>query len=136
MPFVNVKLVKNQVSTEQRRQLIEGVTDLIVDIMGRNRNTTVITVDYLDENQWAIGGETLDQIQSEKKIVSFVNIKVSKGTTNSDEMEKMIKATKNLAYKVLGNCEEANYFIIDELNPDAWGYDGMSMTERNRLLQS
>lgn len=35
--------------------------------------------------------------------------------------------------KTLGNCEKANYFIIDELNPDAWGFDGVSMTIRNKM---
>jgi len=135
MPFVNVKLVKDQVSPERKRQLIEGLTDLIVELMGRERSTTVITVDELNEEQWAIGGRTLNQLPAEKKIVSFVNIKVSKGTTNPNEMARMMKATKELTVRVLGNSEETNYFIIDELNSDGWGFDGMSMTERNRLEQ-
>lgn len=136
MPFVNIKLVKNQVSAEKKRQLIEGLTDLIVKVMGRERKYTVITVDGLDEEQWAIGGRTLNQLSEEQKIVSFVNMKVSKGTTNPDEMARMMKEVKELTVRVLGNSEEANYFIIDELNSDGWGFDGMSMTERNRLEQS
>lgn len=135
MPFVNVKLVKTQVSKEQKRQLIEGLTDLIVNIMGRTRSFTVITIDELDEDQWAIGGVSLDQLQGNKKNVSFVNIKVSEGTTNPDEMARMMAASKELIHRVLGNCEEANYFIMDELNPDGWCFDGISMAERNRLSQ-
>jgi len=135
MPFVNVKLVKDQVSLEKKRELIAGLTDLIVNLMGRERNTTVITIDELNEDQWAIGGKTLDQMSKEKKIVSFVNIKVSKGTTNPDEMSRMMKATRELMMSILGNSEETNYFIIDELNPDGWGFDGISMTERNKLEQ-
>lgn len=133
MPFVNMKLVKNQVSSQQKRQLIEGLTDLIVNIMGRDRHSTVITVDELNEDQWAIGGRTLDAEINKNRIVSFVNIKVSKGTTNPDEIDKMIKATKELMKKVLGNTDEINYFIMDELNSDGWGFDGISMTERNKL---
>ena len=62
-----------------------------------------------------------------------VNIKVSKGTTNSDEMARMMKATKDLLVGVLGNSDETNYFIIDELNSDGWGFDGLSMTDRGKM---
>ncbi|EHJ00110.1 4-oxalocrotonate tautomerase [Clostridium sp. DL-VIII] len=68
-------------------------------------------------------------------MVTFVNIKVSKGTTNPDEMDRMMKATKELIIKVLGSSAVTNYFIIDELNPDGWGFDGISMTERNKMEQ-
>jgi 4-oxalocrotonate tautomerase len=135
MPFVNVKLVNCQVSTEKKRELIEGLTDLIVEVMGRDRMLTVIAVDMLGEEQWAIGGKTLGQLSPNSKGVSFVNIKVSKGTTNPEEISRMMVATKNLTARVLGNNEEANYLIIDELNPDGWGFDGISMTERNKLEQ-
>nr|WP_302049329.1 2-hydroxymuconate tautomerase family protein [Desulfosporosinus nitroreducens]MDO0824385.1 2-hydroxymuconate tautomerase family protein [Desulfosporosinus nitroreducens] len=130
MPFVNLKLVKGQVSLEQKKKLIEGITDLIVNIMGRERNLTVITLDELARDNWAIGGKTLEDTSLDKRIVSFVNIKVSKGTTNADEMARMMKATKDLMLGVLGNSDETNYFIIDELNSDGWGFDGLSMTDR------
>ena len=135
MPFVNLKLVKGQVSAEQKRKLIEGITDLIVNIMGRDRDFTVITVDELGRDNWAIGGKTLEHSSHENRIVSFVNIKVSKGTTNSDEMAWMMKATKDLLVGVLGNSDETNYFIIDELNSDGWGFDGLSMTDRAKMEQ-
>jgi len=135
MPFVNLKIVKNQVTLEKRKELINGLTDLIVNIMGRERELTVITVDELEASQWAIGGVTLDDNDSEKNIVTFVNIKVSKGTTNPDEMDRMMKATKELVIKVLGSSAVTNYFIVDELNPDGWGFDGISMTERNKMEQ-
>jgi 4-oxalocrotonate tautomerase len=45
MPYVNVKLVKQQVNQEQKDSLISGLMDIIVKIMGRNPNLTVITID-------------------------------------------------------------------------------------------
>jgi 4-oxalocrotonate tautomerase len=131
MPFVNLKLVKGQTTPEQRQNIIEGLTDLIVNIMGRERDFTVITIDELEKNQWIIGGKTIEQLHNDRK-VSFVNIKISKGTSNPNEMAQMMKETKNLLVNILGNSEEMNYFIIDELNPDGWGFDGVSMTIRNK----
>ncbi len=132
MPFVNLKLVKGQTTPEQRQNILKGLTELIVNVMGRKRDFTVITVDELEKNQWAIGGKTLEELNDDNRKVSFVNIKISKGTSNPEEMAKMMQETKNLMIDVLGNSEETNYFIMDELNPDAWGLDGIPMTVRNK----
>lgn len=134
MPFVNVKVIENQITLEKKKELVAELTDLIVKVMGREREYTVITIDELKEYQWAIGGVTLDE-SSNKEIAVFVNIKVSKGTTNPDEMNIMIKAIKELIVRILGNSAITNYVVIDELNPDGWGFDGISMTERNKMEQ-
>jgi len=133
MPYVNLKIIKNQVSEEQKEQIVEGLTNLIVDIMGRNRDFTVITVDELHENNWIIGGKKLSSADLKNRIVTFVNIKVSKGTTNPNEINQMMKATKKLISDVMDNYDITNYFIIDELNPEAWGFDELSMSERNKI---
>ena len=83
--------------------------------------------------QKKISGLKLTPSELKSRIVSFVNIKVSKGTTNPVEIEKMIKETKKLFIRVLGNYDITNYFIVDELNPDLWGFDEISMTERNKM---
>jgi Uncharacterized protein, 4-oxalocrotonate tautomerase homolog len=57
MPFVNLKLVKNQVSKEQKSKIIEGVTDLITNIMGRERSLTVITIDELEKSIGLLGAK-------------------------------------------------------------------------------
>lgn len=134
MPFINVKVIENQITLEKKKELVAELTDLIVKVMGREREYTVITIDELKEYQWAIGGVTLDE-SSNKEIAVFVNIKVSKGTTNPDEMNTMIKAIKELIVRILGNSAITNYVVIDELNPDGWGFDGISMTERNKMEQ-
>ena len=134
MPFINVKVIENQITLEKKKELVAELTDLIVNVMGREREYTVITIDERKEYQWAIGGVTLDE-SSNKEIAVFVNIKVSKGTTNPDEMNTMIKAIKELIVRILGNSAITNYVVIDELNPDGWGFDGISMTERNKMEQ-
>jgi 4-oxalocrotonate tautomerase len=48
-------------------------------------------------------------------------------------MSAMMKAAKELMTEILGNCSETNYFIIDELNPGGWGFDGISMSDRARV---
>ena len=48
----------------------------------------------------------------------------------------MMREAKRLMASILGNHVEENYFIIDELNPSGWGFDGVSMTERSKIDKS
>jgi 4-oxalocrotonate tautomerase len=132
MPYVNLKIVKEQVSQKQKKQLVDGLMDIIVNIMHRNRDLTVITVDELDCTNWIIGGNSLDQTYNKHGKVACVTIYISKGTSNQEEMAKVIQSGKELIGKVLGSNDLTNYFIIHELNPDSWGFDGISMTIRNK----
>ena len=40
MPFVNIKITREGATTEQKEALIAGVTQLLVDTMGKNPATT------------------------------------------------------------------------------------------------
>ena len=46
MPYVNIKITKEgNVTAEQKRRLIEGATNLLHDVLGKNKKTTVVTSD-------------------------------------------------------------------------------------------
>jgi 4-oxalocrotonate tautomerase len=59
MPFVNIKVTKDGVTAEQKRKLIEGATKLLVDVLGKNPQTTVVIIDEVETDNWGIGGETV-----------------------------------------------------------------------------
>jgi len=133
MPYVNLKYVREQVNPEQKNLLISGLMDIIVKIMGRNPDLTVITIDEIDPSNWIIGGKPVNCSVHDK--VCIIEIRISKGTSNAVEMANVIKSGKELVKSVLGTNDMTNYFIINELNPDSWGFDGISMTIRNAMEQ-
>jgi 4-oxalocrotonate tautomerase len=59
MPFVNIKITKDGVTTAQKAKLIEGVTTLLADLLGKNPQSTVVIIDEVDTDNWGIGGETV-----------------------------------------------------------------------------
>lgn len=61
MPFVNIKVTKDGVTAEQKQQLIEGATKLLVDVLGKNPQTTVVIIDEVETDNWGIGGETVTE---------------------------------------------------------------------------
>ncbi len=59
MPYVNIKITREGVTVEQKEQLIRGVTQLLVDVLGKNPNTTVVVIDEVDTDNWGIAGESV-----------------------------------------------------------------------------
>ena len=67
MPYVNIKITKEGASKEQKEKLIAGVTDLLVDVLGKNRSTTVVVIDEIDTDNWGIGGEQVTKLRQKAK---------------------------------------------------------------------
>ena len=59
MPFVNIKITRDGATKEQKATLIKGVTQLLVDVLGKNPVTTVVVIEEVDTDNWGIGGESV-----------------------------------------------------------------------------
>jgi 4-oxalocrotonate tautomerase len=60
MPFVQVKVIEGVFSSDQKRQMIEKLTDAMVSIEGENmRSVTTVVVEELRSGDWGIGGKAL-----------------------------------------------------------------------------
>ncbi|SLM61235.1 MULTISPECIES: 2-hydroxymuconate tautomerase family protein [Dickeya] len=59
MPFVNIRITKDGATAEQKQQLIAGVTQLLVDTLGKNPATTVVIIDEVETDNWGIAGESV-----------------------------------------------------------------------------
>lgn len=61
MPYVNIRITKEQggPTPEQKAKLIAGATQLLVDVLGKNPQTTVVVIDEVDTDNWGIGGESI-----------------------------------------------------------------------------
>ncbi|WP_375712160.1 4-oxalocrotonate tautomerase family protein [Azonexus sp.] len=59
MPYINIKITKEGATPEQKARLIEGATQLLVDVLGKNPNTTVVVIDEVDTDNWGIGGKSI-----------------------------------------------------------------------------
>lgn len=127
MPFINVKIIEDQLNEKEKLILIEKLTDLIVNVMKRDKDFTTVVIDEIKPSSWAIGGKIISKDQN----VSFVNIKVSKGTTNPEEISIIQKSVKELMESLMNNHVDANYFIIDELNSTGWGFGDTTMANKN-----
>ena len=59
MPYVNIKITREGATTEQKAALIRGATQLLVDVLKKNPQTTVVVIDEVETDNWGVGGETV-----------------------------------------------------------------------------
>ena len=59
MPYVNIKITNEGVTPEKKVQLIRGVTQLLLDVLGKDPQTTSVVIDEVATDNWGIGGETI-----------------------------------------------------------------------------
>ena len=57
MPFVNIKVTDEQVTQEQKRQLIERTTQLLVDVLQKTPATTHIVIEEVPMGNWGHDGK-------------------------------------------------------------------------------
>ncbi|MGE5238054.1 MAG: tautomerase family protein [Chloroflexota bacterium] len=63
MPYVNIKITREGVTPEKKAELVRGVTDLLVRVLGKNPQTTVVIIDEIDTDNWGIAGETVTELR-------------------------------------------------------------------------
>ncbi len=63
MPYVNIKVTDDNVTVEQKRQLIQGTTQLLVDVLNKNPDATHVIIDEVSTDNWGVKGETVTNLR-------------------------------------------------------------------------
>ena len=60
MPFINVKVIEGVFSKDQKKEIVQKLTDTMVSIEGENmRQVTWVVIDEVKSGDWGIGGKVL-----------------------------------------------------------------------------
>ena len=64
MPYVEVNITTGA-SAEQKAELIEGMTELMVRVLGKNPASTQIMIKEVDPDSWGISGRSVKKLRKE-----------------------------------------------------------------------
>ena len=71
MPYVNVKITKDGVTAEQKRQIVEEITNTLVRVLNKKPEHTHIVIDEIELENWGFAGmltsEYRKQVEQEKE---------------------------------------------------------------------
>jgi 4-oxalocrotonate tautomerase len=65
MPFVKIEVTREEVTREQKRQLIKGVTDLITNVLNKDPQLTHIVIQEIDLDNWGYAGEQVSVLREQ-----------------------------------------------------------------------
>jgi len=63
MPYVQIQVTRENVSTAQKAQLIAGATDLLVRVLNKDPATTFVVIEEVDTDNWGVGGIPVTQLR-------------------------------------------------------------------------
>ena len=71
MPYVNVRITKDGVTAEQKRQIVEEITNTLVKVSNKKPEQTHIVIDEIELENWGFAGiltsEYRKQVEQEKE---------------------------------------------------------------------
>ena len=58
MPYINVRILEGA-TTQQKADVIAGITDVMVKVLGKNPDSTHIVIDEVPLDNWGVKGKSV-----------------------------------------------------------------------------
>ena len=126
MPILNVK-VSGKKSSELTRQIAELLLGLTTRILKKKPELTSIAIDYIDPDDWIVGGTSLSEQQ---KHSFYFDIKITDETNTKEEKALYIREAFDGFAKILGNLHEESYIYVQDVRATSYGYGGYTQEYR------
>ena len=126
MPILNVK-VSGQKNITATKAINELLLELTHRILGKKKEVTAITIDYIDPECWFVGGHLLSE---QGKNTFYFDIKITDETNTKDEKAQYIKEAFEGFERILGNLHEESYIYVQDVRATSYGYGGKTQEYR------
>lgn len=59
MPYINVRLLNDNMTIDQKAEVIRRITDVMVDVLNKDPNTTFVVIDEINPENWGLAGQSV-----------------------------------------------------------------------------
>ena len=115
------------VSPEMTRAVSEMLLEKTIAILHKKREVTAIAVDYVDPDDWIVGGRSLSE---QDKSSFYFDIKIVDETNTKAEKAQYIHEVFNAFEKLLGNLHPESYIHVQDVRATAYGFGGRTQEYR------
>ncbi|HSZ07119.1 MAG TPA: 4-oxalocrotonate tautomerase family protein [Steroidobacteraceae bacterium] len=126
MPILNVKVSAKR-SNEMTLRICALLSELTTRILGKDPQVTSIAIDYVDPNDWLVGGKSLSE---QKKNSVYFDIKITDETNTKAEKAAYIREAFAGFSELLGDLHEESYIYVQDVRAAAYGYGGKTQELR------
>ena len=67
MPYVNVRILDDGVTAEQKAEVIAGITEIMVRVLNKNPESTFVVIDEVPLDNWGFKGKPVSQLRRQPK---------------------------------------------------------------------
>jgi 4-oxalocrotonate tautomerase len=128
MPILNVK-VSAQRTPELSARITETLLELTSRVLGKRRDLTAVTIDYVDPRDWFVGGQSLDEL---KKASFYFDVKVVDETNTKAEKAAYVKEAFAAFAQLLGDLHHESYVYVQDVRATAYGFGGRTQESRHQ----
>lgn len=128
MPYIDL-MVHPAVTPQQADVLATGITDAMVEVMGKRRDLTAVRVAPAAATLWSIGGEACGAP------TAYLEVKITAGSNSETDKAQLLQRLHALLDSTLGGLAKASYIVVHELAADSWGYSGQTQAARRGQAQ-
>ena len=62
MPYVNVRILRNGVTPEQKARIVSEITQTLKTVLGKKPEHTHIVIDEIDPENWGFSGKLTSEL--------------------------------------------------------------------------
>jgi 4-oxalocrotonate tautomerase len=126
MSILNVKVSANK-SPEMTGKIASILLQLTTRILGKDPNLTAVAIDYVDPDDWIVGGKTLSE---QNKSSVYFDTKIADETNTKDEKARYIEEVFAAFEALLGNLREESYIHAQDVRAASYGCGGKTQEYR------
>lgn len=123
MPYIEL-LLQPTPTPAQAAILARGITDAMVEVMGKRSEVTAVRIGDADARLWAIDGKACSGA------TAYLDVKITAGTNSAEQQAALLQRLHALLVDTLDELAEASYIVIHEVPAESWGYAGLSQATR------
>lgn len=126
MPYIRVRIATNQ-TDRPTAKVAQMVTNLAVQVLGKNAAAAVADVQFQDPSTWFVGGESM---LATHETGFYVEIKVTAGTNTRDQTAAFVKQVFEQMQAIFGDVAATSYVVVHSVDSANWGYGGQTQEYR------
>lgn len=130
MPLLTLDITSAPLTTAQRTQIQQGLTQLMVSVLDKVAGLTVVSLrESSDRSAWSVGGRHL----SEAEWCASLHVVITEGSNSLPQQSTFLAAAHELLQAAMGTPPSAPLYIAMQNVPGAhWGYGGRTQASRGR----
>ncbi|WP_136414228.1 4-oxalocrotonate tautomerase family protein [Herbaspirillum sp. ST 5-3] len=68
MPYIHIQVTREGVTAEQKKKLIAGATELVVEVLDKDPAATFVVIEEVDTDNWGVAGETVTALRTRQAL--------------------------------------------------------------------